>query len=121
MASMGRPGVALNFIKNPQQLKDFEAEIRAIGKISKSDLAQRFQYAKDLSQVSEPLKILNIWLFYFREMLLKKYLSPEVQVSSCSFSKIKNIIKTIQNTIFLISNTNVNSKLALEILMLNLV
>jgi len=117
--SMGRPGTAIDLIKNPQQLKDFESEIKEIVKISKSDLAQRFQYAKDLSQLEEPLKILNIWLFYFRDMLLKKYLSADAQVSNHSFSKIKSTIKTIQNTIFLMANTNVNSRLALEILMLN--
>jgi len=47
-------------------------------------------------------------------------LPPEVKKPEYPFSKLKNIIKQIQNTIFLISTKNINPRLALEILMLQL-
>ena len=80
-----------------------------ISKIIKSDLGKLFQYAKELADDPQNLKkTLESWLSYFREALL----------SDPSQSKIIKILKTIQKTHYLISTTNVNPRLALEILML---
>ena len=80
-----------------------------ISKIIKSDLGKLFQYAKELADDPQNLKkTLESWLSYFREALL----------SDPSQSKIIKILKTIQETHYLISTTNVNPRLALEILML---
>lgn len=80
-----------------------------ISKISKSPLDKRFQYAKELADDPQNLrKTLENWLGYFREVLLSDPVQP----------KIPNILKTIQSTHYLISTTNVNARLALEILML---
>jgi DNA polymerase-3 subunit delta' len=106
--SLGRPGQVFDFLENPEKLKEQETKIKELIKICNSPLFKRFQYAKELS-VNESLKeILNIWLIYFREAL----------ISQKNVAKIKNILKVLQRVIFLMSTTNINQRLALEILML---
>jgi len=120
--SLGRPGLAIDFLTNPQKLENQKKVIEELIKISsgKTSLSLRFQYAKDLVMNPELNEILNIWLSYFRTVLLEQFLPPEVKKPEYPFSKLKNIIKQIQNTNFLISTTSVNPRLALEILMLQL-
>ena len=80
-----------------------------ISKIVKSDLDKRFQYAKELADDPQNLKKnLESWLVYFREALLASPNQP----------KVLKILKILQTTHHLISTTNVNPRLALEILML---
>jgi DNA polymerase-3 subunit delta' len=137
---LGRPGEAVDFISNPQKLENRKKIIKELIKISNSGLAFRFQSAKDLSAPSnlnhvrdykskkEPQReqifngvkeILSIWLSYFRAVLLSKVEDPDLY-PNYSFSKLKNILSQIQNINFLLTSTNVNSRLALEILMLEL-
>ncbi len=117
--SLGRPGLAISFISDPKKLESQKRVIKELAEISKSDLSFRFRYAKDLSRNPDLKEILEIWLFCFREILLGS-LTPGFKITGYTFSRLKNIIKQIQSTIFLISNTAVNSRLALEILMLEL-
>jgi len=80
-------------------------------KIGKQDLLVRFQYAKKLTEAPGDLKeVLDTWLAYFREKLL----------ADIGDVKLRKILKTIQSITFLISTTNVNPRLALEMLMLEL-
>ena len=74
-----------------------------IAALTKADLAERFKYAEKISKAPELGEILTAWLYYFRQDVIKN----------------KAILQEIQTTIFSISNTNVNRRLALETLMLN--
>lgn len=122
--SQGKPGVAIDFLNYPQKLEERESLISEIVKLTKSDLNLRFQYAKKLSKITDLKEVLNVWLFHFREILLSKLNknnTDEVDIDGISkISKIKNILDKIQSTNFLISTTNVNKRLALEVLMLEL-
>lgn len=115
--SLGRPGLAADLAADPQKIDSIKKSLEDIKKISESDLWFRFQYAK---AVSEDLKSVNenldIWLGYFRNILLGEASQKERQ--KYSLPKLKNIINNIQKTKQLISGTNVNMKLALELLML---
>ena len=83
-------------------------EIERLQKIIKGNLAKRFQYAKELAEDQQNLKkALETWLAYFRESLL----------SDLGQAKTVKILKLLQTTHRLISTTNVNARLALEILM----
>ena len=114
--SLGRPGVAIDFISDSQKIKNFQKKLKELNTISNSDIIFRFQYAKSLSEDPQNLReTLDIWLSYFRNTLLSNLKSGNNQYP---IAKLKNILKLIQNTSFLISNTNINSKLALERLML---
>jgi len=122
--SQGKPGVAIDFLNYPQKLKERELLINEIVKLTKSDLNFRFQYAKKLSKTADFKKNLDLWLFYFREILLSKIDKNNIGKidigDTCKISKIQNILEKIQSTNFLISTTNVNPRLALEVLMLEL-
>jgi len=114
--SFGKPGLLIDFLENPGKLKEREEREREIIKISNLPLWARFQYAKDLAGKSNLKEVLEIWLNYFRAILLEKCSSSNIE----HLAKIEKILQKIQRTIFLVSTTNVNPRLALEILMLEL-
>jgi DNA polymerase-3 subunit delta' len=126
--SWGKPGRAINLLQNPNHLKDEKQKLAEIIKLSRSDLASRFQYAKKIS--ARPLEIKNIldgWLRYFRRKLLGKISEPRKVASlprgeqeNYSLFQLRKILEAIQRTQFLISSTNINPKLALEIMMLEI-
>jgi len=94
--------------------EDFDpAHIKKISEISRLDLAGRFQLAKKLSEdAAELKKMLEAWLWHFRSALLSGADSDR--------PKTIQILKTIQTIHHLISTTNINPRLALEIIMLEL-
>lgn len=112
--SFGRPGLAIDFLENPEKLKKREEKIREIIKISNLPLSARFKYAKDLVDKANLREVLEIWLDHFRSVFLKKCLTSDIK----HLAETENILQALQRTIFLISTTNVNSRLALEILMM---
>lgn len=108
----------LRFYSSLKKIDPQEKRIKEILQMSRSDLVTRFQYAKELSQEPQDLKeTLDIWLRYFREMLLA---AVNHQSKEYSITKLQRILRLIQSTYFLISTTNVSPRLALEILMLEL-
>jgi len=106
-------------MSDPQKLKTQKTVISDLIKMSNSDLAFRFQYAKNLTGEFQNLKdTLDIWLRHFRSVLISS-INGTFQ-TGYSLNKLGDIIKLIQETNFLISTTNVNPRLALEILMMEL-
>lgn len=114
LISLGRPGRAIDFLDS-QKLDEFKKIIKEAASLAGADFAGRFQYAKEIFQKENLKEILAIWLFYFRNLLLEKY-----SYSASDALRYIGILKKIQETNFLISNTNVNARLALEILMLEM-
>jgi len=115
--SQGKPGLVIDFLNQPQKLKERTAVLNEIIRLTNSDLSLRFQYAQKISQMPDLKEILNIWLSYFRENLIS---SLNSKVEPWKIEKLVKILEKIQSTNFLISTTNVNSRLALEILMFEL-
>lgn len=111
----GRPGVARELILFPEKLEEIRQTFKKLNKISISELASRFQYAKELSEKENLGEVLDIWLGFFRNVLLTK-LNKINQTSS--WVKLGNILRQIQKTNYLITTTNVNHRLALELLMM---
>lgn len=121
--SSGRPGVALDFLSAPTKLEDRREKISDLVRICNSPLSFRFQCLKDLSLESSNLKeTLEVWLTYFRSALITKINNqqPTINQSRYPLSKLKKILQLIEDTIFYISTTNVNPRLALETLILEL-
>ncbi|MFH1643038.1 MAG: hypothetical protein ABH967_00115 [Patescibacteria group bacterium] len=117
--SLGSPGQALDLTLDNQKKSDFDKKFREIENISKSDLYQKFEYVKTLTEDTVDLKeILKIWASYFRNVLISKILGKKE--GNYSLEKTKNILYSIQSANYLISNTNVNSRLLLETLMVEL-
>lgn len=112
--SLNKPGLVIDFVTNLQKLKNQEKIISDLIKILKSDLILRFQYIKNLTIDEDKKMILEIWLNYFRKLFLSA-----INSKNREYIKLKKILTIIQKIIFLTSTTNVNFRLALEILVLN--
>lgn len=88
------------------------------------DLAEKFQYAKKADlQENNFNEILEVLQRYFRELLLVKLgvlPTPAKENKNFSVEKIKEILKLIERLIYQSLTTNINSKLALEILLLEI-
>jgi len=102
------------------KIEDDKDLISNLIKISESDLASRFQYAKNISL--ENLKeTLDTWLRYFRKIFINRLTGQKTEdFNQYSLFKLKDIIRQIQSTNYLISTTNLNHRLALEILLIEL-
>lgn len=123
--SFGRPGLAFSYLSNPKDLVFKKRVVKDIANMKKASINSRFKYARELSQKPKELRdALDIWLRYFRGLLLKavsgSQLMTEEKYSDLSLEKLVNVIKLIQKTIFLLSGTNVNPRLALEVLLLGI-
>jgi len=125
--SFGKPGLALDFFSD---LKKFESQKQRIVELIKvanknSTVSSRFNYVKEVTSGDKDVKqILEIWLRFFRDVLISRFGKDKKEeqkidyFNNYSILKLESIINFIQNTILLISKTNVNQKLALENLLL---
>jgi len=111
----GKPGRLINFLLSPEKLEKENQILKEILSLSKRDLYSRFQYLKSLENENiSANEIVKILTEYFRELLIGQ--SKE----SYSLSKLKEILEFLNEVYFLISFTNINKKLALEMLMMKL-
>jgi len=120
--SLGRPGLAVDLGLN-EEFEDYQEKIEKIKELIEGSLAERFKYAEEISKGDENLReILEIWLNYFRSVFLNKVgkKSSLKPFENYSLNKIKTVINTIQKIDYLINNTNVNRRLALEMIMIKL-
>jgi len=124
--SFGRPMLALDFLKNPDEIKKQEKIFLEIKKLVETDFSYRFRYIKRTKDRDNLEQVLELWLRYFRNLLLKRVRKIDAlsDFSSLhtkySVADLKRIINFIQDIFFLISYTNINVKLALEVLMLEI-
>jgi DNA polymerase-3 subunit delta' len=121
LLSFGRPGVAVDFSKDPSVINERRKQVETLLNVTsaKSPYRMRLKYAKDLSEDKENIKeVLEIWLSYFRAIMVKK-VREEIKLNQ-SFSKIKESIDSIEESIYLISRTNADNRLVLEKLIMEL-
>jgi len=116
--SLGRLGEIIDFLDNPQKLEERDQKIKELENLISSPLSYRFQYAKKKAENPQALKeIFDVWLRYFRDKL---FFTLDGSSEKYSLKKLKKVINLIQDINFLISKTEVNRRLALEILLLEL-
>lgn len=106
--SLGRPGKVINFLENPEELEKRKKIVHKLIDLMKSPLNDRFEYAKELSKEENIREVLIMWLSFLRDKLIS---------DEGDKMRIKSILNSIQETLYLISNTNTSPKLALEALM----
>ncbi len=118
--SVGRPGQAIDFFKDPLELKSYKSKIEKIEEVLRQDFSYKFQYAKELSEKSyqELNQIFEIWLQRFRHLLASKAVKGGSDLLQLFW--LKKNLEALEKTRILINFTNVNKKLALENLMLQL-
>lgn len=121
-----RPGRAID----SKEMEKENEEFKKILEVCNSELSLRFKYAKDIDDSSFK-EIIAAIKKYFRHLLFLKigitkftehgYLpAPSEKLKSYSFSKLKEIIRLAETIDFRLSTTNINAKLALEILLLEI-
>jgi len=70
-ASTGRPGTALNYLHNPELLKQRKVWIEEHRELLSSSIAQRFHYAKQFKNDSEGFQeTAEAWISLWRDVLL---------------------------------------------------
>ncbi|MBU1045842.1 DNA polymerase III subunit delta' [Patescibacteria group bacterium] len=123
--SFGRPGLAMEYYRNPETAERQKRRIMEIVKLSKAPLSSRFRYAEALSKDTREMHCaLDVWLSYFRELLLeglgkeKNNFMPAK--GNYSKTKIRSIIGLIEKIGFVIKTTNTNPRLALEVLLMKI-
>jgi len=120
----GKPGRLINFLLSPEKLEKENQILKEILNLSKRDLYSRFQYIKSLENENLTNEIIKILMEYFRGLLLgqfnKSLQNFQIFKESYSLSKLKEILEFLNEVYFLISFTNINKKLALEMLMMKL-
>lgn len=148
LLSFGRPGVAVS-LATRKELFDLEAErlncmIELMG--AQSTLADKFKYAKDItlqSKIKTNDKIINEteidkdsfylkdllgdWMVVLREFLMTKLgignglenISNVKVLERYSAEKLIKLINSMQEIVSLLSTTNINQRIGLEMVMLN--
>jgi len=121
-----KPGKAIEFFLDKEKREKHKKIIKDLETILRSDLSYRFDYVKKISLEEKKeggvlfFEILEVWLAYFREFLFEIVREENKNKRNYPLKKIKKIIPLIQNIYYLISSTNVNKRLAMEILMMHL-
>jgi DNA polymerase-3 subunit delta' len=135
--SFGRPGRAVDFISDQAGFADWKKEIQDLSDAVSGGMAERFKYVKDISEGKKIEEILEIWSFYFRGLMLEALKEKEngsqavkktfgafefsrSKDQSYPLAKIVGVLKKVQQLNYVLSATNVNEKLALESLMLEI-
>ena len=102
--------------------KDEQALVRDLKRLIASDLVEKFQYAKKANLDGNALQeMLHAFQKYFRSMLLSKIGlggKEESGAEKYSVNKLRNIITLTETLDHQLFTTNVNKKLALEILLM---
>ncbi|MBU1289658.1 hypothetical protein KKG85_00175 [Patescibacteria group bacterium] len=123
----GRPGLAIEYCKNPKLLEEQNEAIADLEKLLRANFNERCQYAeKAAKNTPEARRNLGYWTIWFRDLLLSAAgcadlsLYPESSRASGFYSlpKLKNIIQAIRKTDNLLSNSSINARLSLEVLMM---
>ncbi|MBU4331550.1 DNA polymerase III subunit [Patescibacteria group bacterium] len=136
--SLGKPGLAINFLQNPGLLENYQKSINDFLGILNSDMNQRMTSIdrlipgdyKFLNKIELLQNTLFVWKLVVRDLLLLKTspasitnvnLGDKLKDISTNYSstKLKNILKNILKTQELLG-LNVSPKLALNNLVLNI-
>jgi DNA polymerase-3 subunit delta' len=130
--SGGRPGIALRFNQEPELLEQRQIWLNEQTRLLVANRVDRFVYADLLTKErGDPRQALLVWLSYWRDVML---CSTGVEAPLINVDKAEEIswvseqvhlelarktVTAIEHTIVLM-DTNVNARLALEVLLLDL-
>lgn len=117
LAYFGKPGIVFNFFSHPEEEKRRKEIIEDINRLKKQDFYHRFRYADQLSKNGMINQVFETWLIYFRQLIKDKLDGGK---SLWNLKELKKIIRIIEESKKLISTTNVNLKLTLELFFMEL-
>lgn len=121
LISSGQIGKAIEFFKDEDKLSFFNKAVKDIVSLAHSEMYKRFDFAKEFKEnQDEIVDVLDVWERFMRREILLKVYGNKGSLENYSLKKIKEIIDELEKTKYLIENTNVNKKLALENLLITL-
>ncbi len=121
--SSGKPGLAIDFSKNEEKIKDYYENEKIFWNFFQANLPEKIIFLENLSKKEENIKdVLQFWLLCLRKKILEKYLPGDSESGAAQsengFKKIADFINNLIIILNLINNSNINKRLALEILAL---
>jgi DNA polymerase-3 subunit delta' len=113
MMSFGKPGRAIELLSDKERIKKEELMFQGFLTSLGSSLADSFQYVKELNQDKsfQLRETFELWLFYLRSILQKQNFGD---------LRAKKALVAVEKALFLTESTNVNSRLLLENVLLEL-
>lgn len=131
--SAGRPGYALRLHAEPEALAQRAEWLDAAQNLLGAGQVERFAFAQGVSEDREQLaQLLQVWLSFWRDVLLgtgggegaPANLDRQAQVGEIAqkldLAQARAAVADIRRTLGLLAETNVNARLALEGLLLEL-
>lgn len=113
--SFFRPGLAIKLFENPEFKEDWLQKREDIAELREASYPDRFEYVKKMSKDrSEAEETLRIWIAFLREKMIEKLKTDQ------SIEEIEKSLRAAQKSLKALSRTNVNLKLSLEKLIINL-
>jgi DNA polymerase III subunit delta' len=112
--SLSRPGLAINFQKEGEEIEKREKAEKDLGKMLEINLSEKLSFCEELSKNnSEMINELNFWIVLLRENILGK--NNFFQLSQ---KRSLDIILEIEKSLKILNETNSNPKLVMENLVL---
>ncbi len=121
--SAGRPGRAIKIIQDKDFFDDQKSQIENFIKIFRTDLSARWELARQLSQnTAGAREVLSQWILWLRDRILEGYACEDLMAGEkgrieYSGKNLPHLISEIQKTRAILSNSSLNARLALEVLM----
>jgi DNA polymerase III subunit delta' len=128
----GRMGWAVQAVEDEDMLAERQAQLETLAKLSTAGKVQRFDVAQRLSADSDKLHgILELWLLWWRDMLLAAnncldliinvdmQVTIQNQAAKVGAAESQRMVRAILGTMEALDQ-NVNARVALEVLMLDL-
>lgn len=130
--SAGRPGYALRLFQQPEHLEKRTLWLDEQSHLLNAPRVERFNYAETLAKDKDAFRqVLVVWLSYWRDVLMQSAgaaaplanldRSAEIQALAgrLSLDAVHQTLKSLERTLDLLDR-NVNTRLAAEVLMLDL-
>jgi DNA polymerase-3 subunit delta' len=132
--SGGRPGEAVRLIQQPELQEQRQTWLNDHARLLSSKRVDRFAYAESLTKDKEKettRQVLQLWLSYWRDIMMRSAGATATLINIDRAEEIdriagqiplkvaRQIVTRVEQTVSLL-DTNVNARLAVEVLMLDL-
>jgi DNA polymerase-3 subunit delta' len=121
LISSGQIGKAIEFYNDEDKFKFFNKAVKDIISLAHAEMYKRFDFAKEFKEnQDEIVSVLDVWERFLRREILLKVYGNKGSLENYSLKKVKEVMDELEKAKYLIENTNVNKKLALENLLITL-
>jgi len=112
-------GFILEAASDKSILEEIRRRIQEINQLKNQSIYLKFKYAKEIAKAEDVEKILEIWLAYFRDLMYKELIGQGKE-NTWTKAQLQRILLSLQEIYHLITTSNINPELALELLFLEL-